>query len=70
MLSAARLADGTNGHSSQDRSQSAVEPTEATGKCPQNIPIIEMLAKAHAHLTGSWQIGSKAPSHSRVNQAT
>jgi len=27
------------------------ECTECEPKCPQNIPIIEMLAKAHAHLT-------------------
>ena len=28
------------------------ECADCEPKCPQNIPIIEMLAKAHAHLTG------------------
>jgi predicted aldo/keto reductase-like oxidoreductase len=27
------------------------ECADCEPKCPQNIPIIEMLAKAHAHLT-------------------
>jgi predicted aldo/keto reductase-like oxidoreductase len=31
------------------------ECAEGAPKCPQHIPIIEMLAKAHAHLTGSCQ---------------